>query len=61
MRYLEKSYKSFSSRSTRPVNLRSGRRNSPGKALHFVESGVELQRPVHKISEITDTLTQTHT
>ena len=53
-----KSSKRFLSRSTRPVDWRCSRCNSPDEALHAGESGVSLGRPVPEKSEITSTYTR---
>ena len=56
-----KSSKGFFSRTTRPVNLRSSQRNSPGEALHGGVKNVVLRPPVPVMSEITDTHTHMDT
>ena len=55
------SVKGFISRTTRRVDSKTSRWNSPGEALHVGESRVALRRPVPEISEITNTHTHTHT
>ena len=52
-----KSCKGLLSRNTRRVDSRCSWSNSPDEALHVVESGLALRRPVPKMSE-TQTYTQ---
>ena len=55
MRYQRKSCQGFLSGTTRPVDSRYGRSDSPHDAHQVGESGVALGRPVPENSEITNT------